>query len=116
MVIDGDNVRFQAHQKTNDTLKINGLSGHDRRYRDPIFYKNAKKANPIEYHMVMTKVSRKDLPMQDLVDGDNILLTHRARKIVQYHYQSCSRKKSRTIDMLNLPTQEYILVPRRKQR
>ena len=41
----------------------------------------------------MTKVSGKGLPTQDLVDGDNILLTHRAWKIVQYHYQSCSRKK-----------------------
>jgi hypothetical protein len=43
IVINGDNVRFQEHQKTCDNSRIHSLSCHDHRYRYPISNKNAKK-------------------------------------------------------------------------
>ena len=46
-LIHGDDVRFQAHQKTCDTLKINGLSGHDHHYRYPNSYNNAKRGKSV---------------------------------------------------------------------
>jgi len=39
----GDNVRFQEHQKTCDTLNNHSDICHDHRYRYPISDKNAKK-------------------------------------------------------------------------
>ena len=61
LLIYGDNVRFQAHQKTCDTLNINGLSGHDHHYRCPISYKNAKKGEP----------SKMDLPSLIMTSAKN---------------------------------------------